>query len=576
MIFLLSFFYNFAVSLTWIEPSADLDYHYNQNQGFQDEIGKTYNRFTPRAQGVIRDVVWSLSRNSASISIKFITNSPKIQIQYQREAPFTFPMMNKLGTSGIDLYGYDEHGGMHFFAGSYNLGNTVTFDFSEHNKSVLFSYLLVLPSYDVVKPSTLKFGVEDGSFFEILETELERPIVLYGTSIMHGACPSRPGLSWVNWLSRDLQLPVRNFGFKGQGLLEPDVLNFIIEEEASAYVLDCLPNLVFESIDTVVNLTINSYNQIRAKWPETPIIFVEFGGYTNFEFNLQYRTYTQNMNNATRIARKKLEEQKATNVYFVSYEDLGITSDDISDSVHPMDNGMYKQKNAIEKVLREIFNMPQTSESLPYNTQYPITQHRNVRFAQRHQKILKSVINASKSTDKSWPTKAIIGDSITENWETTGKKSWKEIMEPSGFINLGVGYDRIENALYRVYHDELYSNYIKPEKIIALIGTNNIEHNNQTEIVEGIRFLFKSIQIRQKDAKLTLLGILPRHGFEETVKNINVDLKNIAKEEGWAFSDPGLKLLDEKTGLVNQSLFTDGLHPNNDGYYILAPIIAAL
>lgn len=59
---MLFFFVNIIASLIWIEPTSDLDYNFNQNQGFQDEIGKTYNRFPSRAESIVRDRVWQLSR----------------------------------------------------------------------------------------------------------------------------------------------------------------------------------------------------------------------------------------------------------------------------------------------------------------------------------------------------------------------------------------------------------------------------------------------------------------------------------------------------------------------------------
>lgn len=559
MLFFFTFFFNFANGLIWIEPSADLDYNCNQNQAFQSEVGKTYFRLPPRAQSIVRPRIWQLSRHSASISIKFITNSSHIKIQYDRENPNNFAMMNQIGTSGIDLYGYDENGTIHFFAGTYSFGSRVTFDFSEYNKSVIFSYLLILPSYDVIKPNTLKIGYEEDSYFKIFETELEKPITLYGTSIMHGACPNRPGLSWVNWVSRTLQLPVHNFGFMGQGMLEKEVIDLVMEEEARAFVLDCLPNLVFEPVNDVINLTIEAYKQIRAKWPDTPIILVEFGGYTNYEFSNQYRTYTDNMNTASREALKKLQEEyKATNLFYVTQEELGITSDDISDPVHPMDNGMQKQTNAIVKVLREALNMPESVSH--FTTQIPVPQHRNLNFFNDHQKVLKKLNAQTKISEN----KVIIGDSFAAG-----------LTDLDGYLNLGMKDDRIENALYRIYHDEMSN--MSPQKIVTFIGSNNVPINGKTEIVEGIKFLLQQIHARQPEAALAVVGILPRTGYEETVKNINLELKSAAEKEGWSFADPGQGLLDGQTGLIDKQYFLeDGFNLNSQGYEVIKPVIAAL
>ena len=87
----------------------------------------------------------------------------------------------------------------------------------------------------------------------------------------------------------------------------------------------------------------------------------------------------------------------------------------------------------------------------------------------------------------------------------------------------------------------------------------------------------KQIHVKQPDAKIFLLGLLPRIGYDDVIKEINSELKNEAEKESfWSFSDPGQVLLDEKTGLINKDLFYDGLHPNKDGYNLIAPLIAAL
>lgn len=568
MIFTLFLLLSHATSTQWLEPTSDLDYNCNQNQAFQSENGKNYYRLPPRAQQIVRARIWQLSRHSASITIKFLTNSSKLQIKYQRESASSFRMMSAIGTSGIDLYGYDSNGEPHFFSGTFSVESTVTFNFDGFNASTFYLFMLILPSYDVVKPGTIQIGYDDDSYFKVFQTEKEIPITTYGTSIMHGACPNRPGLTWINWMSRDLGLPVHNFGFQGQGILETNVIDFIIEERARAFILDCLPNLVFDTVEKVVNLSIAAYNQIRKKWPDTPIVFVEFGGYTNYEFNNQYKTYTDNMNIASRQVKELLKDDKL--VFYVYQSELGITSDDISDPVHPMDNGMRKQKEALVNVLKKALNIDTITNDNLYSTQKPFLQHRNLNFFDDHQNILKKLIDYKNDNSIN---KAIIGDSIVKNWQSVSADTWKN-MQDNGFINLGVSLDRIENALYRVYHDEL--DYIQHQKIISLIGTFNLDINNETEIIYGIKYLLQKIQIRQKNAQIVVCGILPRDGFEQKVKNINIEIKKIAENENWIFADPGEKLLDANTGLINNNYFIDGIHLNKNGYEIIAPIIANL
>lgn len=98
-----------------------------------------------------------------------------------------------------------------------------------------------------------------------------------------------------------------------------------------------------------------------------------------------------------------------------------------------------------------------------------------------------------------------------------------------------------------------------------MIGTNNFGYNTNYEIVEGLRFLLSAIRQRQPEAKITVLGIYPRRKMEQRVKDINLQIRQMAELEGFHFADPGLNLL-QPDGKIDESLFTDGLHPNEKGY----------
>ena len=87
-----------------------------------------------------------------------------------------------------------------------------------------------------------------GSRFEGLAPR-EKPIVFYGTSITHGACASRPGMVHTAILGRWLDMPVVNLGFSGNGRMDQAVGEFLVQVDATAYVIDCLPNMGPERCD---------------------------------------------------------------------------------------------------------------------------------------------------------------------------------------------------------------------------------------------------------------------------------------------------------------------------------------
>ena len=168
----------------------------------------------------------------------------------------------------------------------------------------------------------------------------------------------------------------------------------------------------------------------------------------------------------------------------------------------------------------------------------------------------------------------IIGDSIIHFWGgaddapvKNGEQVWNEFEGTT--LNLGYGYDKIENVLWRIYHGEL--DHLTADKIFLAIGTNNLKGKEDFEdIKEGIRMLLKSIQARRPEAEITLMGLLPRRNKELLIKDLNKELKALAKVMKTNFADPGKKLL-LKNGKIDESLFTDGLHPTNEGYRLTAP-----
>ena len=266
-----------------------------QNQGWPDEIGYKYVRLPDRAEKEIRSDVWNLSRNSAGLAIHFYSNAPQITVRYKVSGGLNMPHMQSTGVSGVDLYSIDSNGKWGFCFGNYSFGDTITYSYrnlgqdSYHNRG--FEYRLYLPLYNTVE--WMEIGTPEGSELTFIPQSPEKPVVLYGTSIAQGACSSRPAMAWANILQRSLGYPLINLGFSGNGKLEKEVLNYIIEQDARIYILDCLPNLTQKTEQEITDLIIAAVKQIRAT-RNAPILLVEHAGYSNAPTDKgQYQAYTQ-------------------------------------------------------------------------------------------------------------------------------------------------------------------------------------------------------------------------------------------------------------------------------------------
>src|SRR5580658_9973020 len=112
-----------------------------------------------------------------------------------------------------------------------------------------------------------------------------------------------------------------------------------------------------------------------------------------------------------------------------------------------------------------------------------------------------------------------IGDSITDGWcwSSGGSKIWATNFASRHAVNFGIGYDRIQNVLWRVENGEL--NGIDPKVVVLLIGTNNTGSDTTPEIIEGISNLVRQIQFHLPRTKIILFGIFPRGGKDDPVRN---------------------------------------------------------
>ncbi|TPW33323.1 hypothetical protein FJU08_01820 [Martelella alba] len=125
----------------------------------------------------------------------------------------------------------------------------------------------------------------------------------------------------------------------------------------------------------------------------------------------------------------------------------------------------------------------------------------------------------------------IIGDSIFEAWN---ENLAEEILGKS-VVNLSVGWDRIQNVLWRL--DDFDRNLVNPSTIALLIGTNNF-NDKSTEtcaISAGIKFLVAKIHSYWPSASIFLFSIPPRGAeyfdFEEDRQEINKSLEDWSNKQ---------------------------------------------
>ncbi len=557
-------------TVKWWDP-IQTDFHTIEGQAWPDETKAPYDRLPARAEGVVREAVWNLSRHAAGQLIRFRTNAESITVRYGVKGNHAMNHMPATGVSGVDLYAINSDGKWLWAKASRSFNDTIVYRFTGLKPNDGYhkfgrEYRLYLPLYNSVE--WMEIGVQEEDFFRPLAVRLEKPIVVYGTSIAHGACASRPGMAWTNILGRKMDRPLINLAFSGNGRLEKELIDLLTEIDAEVYVLDCLPNLTRAGLYDEVELTkriLESVRTLKAEKPDTPVLLTEHAGYTDgFITPDRLISYTR-VNEIQKKAFKQLQEEGLQGIYYLPYEDIQLGLEDMVDGTHPNDLGMMHYAEAYETALRKVLEEPIGTVS----TTLPCVQYRepgNYDWEDRHREILERNRNNP-------PKMVILANSIVHFWGGEPKAkiaretdSWNNSFTPMGLANYAYGWDRIENVLWRVYHGELDG--FDAEKILIMIGTNNLHLNTNQEILDGLKLLVRAIQVRQPGAEIVLMGILPRRDYEDRIAQLNMGIDWLARMAGIQYDYIGNVFL-KKDGKINEALFSDGLHPNKAGYLLM-------
>jgi len=328
--------------------------HMNQFEG-QGWANLEYQRLPEKAKANLREPVWNLSRHNAGVNIRFTTKSEKITIQYQVSGNHGMPHMPPTGVSGVDLY-VKKDGNWLWCKGKYQFKNIIQYNFKIDNlTSKNQEYQLYLPLYNSVK--NLQIGVLEKNEIIFQPLDIQKPIVVYGTSIAQGACASRPGMAWTNIVSRKLSNPLINLAFSGNGRLEQELIELLTEIDASVYVLDCLPNLSPNKKRTkseIQKRIINSVYALKKEHPKTPILLVQHAGYSDGLVDFSRATVYTTLNDWLTEAYEQLLSENISGLYMLTKEEIGLSNDAFIDGTHPTDLGMQQYANAYEKVLNTI------------------------------------------------------------------------------------------------------------------------------------------------------------------------------------------------------------------------------
>ncbi len=342
-------------SRLFAQEHANLKWHDVRDWGVEgkgwSDTAKYFDRLPARAEGKVPAPVWSLSRHSAGMLVRFKTDATHIWADHviTKEGP-PGNNMTAIASSGLDLYATNPKGELKWIAvsrptGKRELSASIVNGVTKAERT----YQLYLPLYNGTE--SLKIGIPEGASFTPIEPRKEKPIVFYGTSITHGASASRAGMPHPAILGRRLDRPVINLGFSGNGRMEKEVGDLLIELDPAVYVLDCLPNMVGSQ---VAERALPMIRQLRKARPETPIVLIEDRTYANADFFPAHQTRHAGSRDAYKEAYETAKAEGMKKLWYIDGNLLlGADGEDTTDGSHPSDLGFWRQAAAIEPVLRE-------------------------------------------------------------------------------------------------------------------------------------------------------------------------------------------------------------------------------
>ena len=192
------------------------------------------------------------------------------------------------------------------------------------------------------------------------------------------------------------------------------------------------------------------------------------------------------------------------------------------------------------------------------------------------------------------PRVVFMGDSITDMWKLD------QSFPSRPYVNRGISGQTTAQMLVRIYPDVID---LKPAAVVILAGTNDIARNTGPETATMVEEnLMAMTELAQKHGiKVILCSLTPISDYAEAPPNVdnppppgasgpklvqsarrppaqilelNTWIKKYAAGVGAVYADYFSAVVDGN-GMLKDGLSADGLHPNKQGYALMAPVAQA-
>jgi lysophospholipase L1-like esterase len=170
-----------------------------------------------------------------------------------------------------------------------------------------------------------------------------------------------------------------------------------------------------------------------------------------------------------------------------------------------------------------------------------------------------------------------LGDSITDGWDLA------KFFPGKPYVNRGISGQTTMQMVVRMHPDVIHLN---PAAFILLAGTNDIAGNTGPETLEMIEDNIRAMCEMAESHKIRIILCLltPISDYAKAKQTVHRPPTDIVSFNHWIESyapdvdaqiaDYYTALVDDK-GMLRDGYSNDGLHPNAQGYELLAPVAEA-
>jgi len=293
-----------------------------------------------------------LSRESAGGRVRFSTNSPYVAIRAKFLVVGRASHLTLISSSGFDMYIDGEFGSRYVKEFRMPHGMVDSYEQIINLKTeVMRSLTINFPVHSVVE--SLEIGLAPHAVLkEAVPYRNIKPVIIYGSSIVHGTAASRPGTIYPAIMSRDLNLDFINMGFSGNAKGEPVLAEYLATLPMSVFICDYDHNApTWEHLEATHH---RFYEIIREKNPDVPYIMITRPNYWTTE-----SSWRDTLDRRDVIMRSylKARENGDKNVYFIdgmSFLTAPHQYEMTVDNVHPGDAGFIRMADGIGTVVRHV------------------------------------------------------------------------------------------------------------------------------------------------------------------------------------------------------------------------------